>query len=84
MSIQNTTPKEPKEKKEKKALSNNAFWILFWLILFSFFVIDNYISYLNEKDKREMELTKKSQEECTKALNDLIQELKELKKADKN
>ena len=74
MSIQNTTLKEPKEK---KALSNNAFWILFWLILFSFIVIDNYVSYLNEKDKREVELTKKSQEECTKALNDLIQELKE-------
>ncbi len=81
MSIQNTSPKEPKEK---KALSNNAFWILFWLILFSFIVIDNYVSYLNEKDKREIELTKKTQEECTKALNDLIQELKELKKADKN
>ena len=74
MSIQNTSPKEPKEK---KALSNNAFWILFWLILFSFIAIDNYVSYLNEKDKIEIELTKKSQEECTKALNDLIQELKE-------
>ena len=81
MSIQNTTPKEPKEK---KALSNNAFWILFWVILFSFIVINNYVSNLSVKDKREMELTKKSQEECTKALNDLIQELKELKKADKN
>ena len=78
MSIQNTTPKEPKEK---KALSNNAFWILFWLILFSFIVIDNYVSYLNEKNKREMELTKKSQEECTKTLNDLIQELKELRES---
>ena len=76
MSIQNTTPKEPKEK---KVLSNNTFWLLFWLILFSFIVIDNYVSYLNEKDKREMELTKKSQEECTKALNDLIQELRESK-----
>ena len=76
MSIQNTTPKEPKEK---RALSNNAFWILFWLILFSFIVIDNYVSYLNEKNKREMELTKKSQEECTKTLNDLIQELRESK-----
>ena len=76
MSIQNTTPKEPKEK---KVLSNNTFWLLFWLILFSFIVIDNYVSYLNEKNKREMELTKKSQEECTKALNDLIQELKEPK-----
>ena len=75
MSIQNTTSKEPKEPKEKKALSNNAFWVLFWLILFSFIVIDNYVSYLNEKDKREVELTKNSQEECTKALNDLIQEL---------
>ena len=74
MSIQNTTPKEPKEK---KALSNNAFWILFWLILFSFIGMNKYLSYLNEKDKREIELTKKSQEECTKALNDLIQELKE-------
>ena len=81
MSIQNTTPKEPKEK---KALSNNAFWILFWLILFSFIGVNKYLEYLNEKDKREIELTKKSQEECTKALNDLIQELKELKKADKN
>ena len=76
MSIQNTTPKEPKEK---KVLSNNTFWLLFWLILFSFIVIDNYVSYLNEKDKREMELTKKSQEECTKTLNDLIQELRESK-----
>ena len=78
MSIQNTTPKEPKEK---KVLSNNTFWLLFWLILFSFIVIDNYVSYLNEKDKREIELTKKSQEECTKTLNDLIQELKELKES---
>ena len=78
MSIQNTTSKEPKEK---KALSNNAFWLLFWFILFSFIVIDNYVSYLNEKDKREMELTKNSQEECTKALNDLIQELKESKES---
>ena len=76
MSIQNTTPKEPKEK---KVLSNNTFWLLFWLILFSFIVIDNYVSYLNEKNKREMELTKKSQEECTKTLNDLIQELRESK-----
>ena len=81
MSIQNTTPKEPKEK---KALSNNAFLILFWVILFSFIGVNKYLEYLNEKDKREMELTKKSQEECNKALNDLIQELKELKKADKN
>ena len=71
MSIQNTEPKE------KKALSNNAFWILFWFILFSFIAIDNYTSHLNVKDKREMELTKKSQEECSKTLNDLIQELKE-------
>ena len=78
MSIQNTTSKEPKEK---KALSNNAFWILFWVILFSFIVINNYVSYLSVKDKREMELTKKPQEECTKALNDLIQELKELKES---
>lgn len=74
MSIQNT---EPKEKKE---LSNNAFFILVWLILFSFIGMNKYLEYLNEKDEREMELTKKSQEECTKALNDLIQELKELKK----
>ena len=71
MSIQNT---EPKEKKE---LSNNAFFLLFWLILFSFIGINKYISYLNEKDERKMELTKKSQEECNKTLNDLIQELKE-------
>ena len=71
MSIQNT---EPKEKKE---LSNNAFFILVWVILFSFIGLNKYLEYLNEKDKREMELTKKSQEECTKTLNDLIQELKE-------
>ena len=71
MSIQNTEPKE------KRALSNNAFFLLFWLILFSFIGMNKYLSYLNEKDKREIELTKKSQEECTKALNDLIQELKE-------
>ena len=73
MSIPNT---EPKEKKE---LSNSAFFLLFWLILFSFIGINKYISYLNEKDERKMELTKKSQEECTKTLNDLIQELKENK-----
>ena len=78
MSIQNTTPKEPKEKKE---LSNNAFFLLVWVILFSFIGVNKYLEYLNEKDKREIELTKKSQEECTKALNDLIQELKELKES---
>ena len=39
--------------------------------------MNKYLSYLNEKDKREMELTKNTQEECTRALNDLIQELKE-------
>ena len=66
MSIQNT---EPKEKKE---LSNNAFFILVWVILFSFIGLNKYLEYLNEKDKREMELTKKSQEECNKTLNDLI------------
>ena len=65
-------------------MSNNTFWLLFWLILFSFIGMNKYLEYLNEKDEREIELTKKSQEECTKALNDLIQELKELKKADKN
>ena len=78
MNIQNTTPKEPKEKKE---LSNNAFFLLVWVILFSFIGVNKYLEYLNEKDKREMELTKKSQEECNKALNDLIQELKELKES---
>ena len=78
MSVQNTTPKETKEKKE---LSNNAFFLLVWFILFSFIGMNKYLEYLNEKDIREMELTKKSQEECTKALNDLIQELKELKES---
>ena len=76
MSIQNTTPKEPKEK---KALSNNAFFLLIWVILFSFIGMNKYLEYLNEKDKREIESTKKSQEECTKTLNDLIHELKESK-----
>ena len=66
MSTLNALNTEPKEPKEKKELSNNSLFILVWLILFSFIIMNEYIGYLNAKDERKMELTKKSQEECTK------------------
>ena len=60
-----------------KTMSDNTFWILFWLLLASFILVDNYIDYLQEKDKNEFKI--KSSEIENSKINELYKTIEELK-----
>ena len=60
-----------------KSMSDNTFWILFWLLVASFILVDNYIDYLQEKEMNEFKI--KSAEIENSKINELYKMIEELK-----
>lgn len=58
-------------------MKDNTFWILFWLLVASFILVDNYIDYLQEKEMNEIKI--KSAEIENSKINELYKMIEELK-----
>jgi hypothetical protein len=58
-------------------MKDNTFWILFWLLVASFILVDNYIDYLQEKEMNEFKI--KSAEIENSKINELYKMIEELK-----
>ena len=56
-------------------MKDNTFWILFWLLVASFILVDNYIDYLQEKEMNEFKI--KSAEIENSKINELYKMIEE-------